>query len=99
MKFELHQMRKEGSGAIVKCSSIGGLVGAPGRGHNHAAEHGVIGRTKSAALEYAARGVRINAVCPGLSYTPMAAQMMATHGDAIEAPPAASSALRIGGRG
>jgi NAD(P)-dependent dehydrogenase (short-subunit alcohol dehydrogenase family) len=85
MKFELRQMRKQGSGAIVNCSSIGGLVGAPGRGTYHAAKHGVLGLTKSAALEYAAQGIRINAVCPGLIHTPMADRMMATQADAIDA--------------
>jgi NAD(P)-dependent dehydrogenase (short-subunit alcohol dehydrogenase family) len=56
MKFELQQMRKQGSGAIVNCSSLGGLVGGAERGIYHAAKHGVLGFTKSAALEYAARG-------------------------------------------
>lgn len=77
MKFELAQMRQKGSGAIVNCSSLGGLVGGAERGIYHAAKHGVLGFTKSAALEYAARGIRINAVCPGLISTSMVDQMVA----------------------
>lgn len=76
MKYELQHMREQGGGAIVNNSSLGGLVGVAGRAAYHAAKHGILGLTKSSALEYATKGIRINAVCPGIIDTPMVAEML-----------------------
>jgi NAD(P)-dependent dehydrogenase (short-subunit alcohol dehydrogenase family) len=96
MKHELRQMREQGEGTIVNCSSIGGLVGVPDRAAYHATKHGVIGLTKSSALEYAARGIRINAICPGIIDTPMVAAMKEGESEAMEELMAAVPVKRLG---
>ncbi|MEX3855958.1 SDR family oxidoreductase [Paraburkholderia sp. BR10923] len=75
MKYELLQMESQGSGTIVNCSSLAGLVGGYGRPGYHAAKHGVVGLTRSVGMEYAARGIRVNAVCPGTMVTPQVMRM------------------------
>ena len=71
MKYEIPEMLKQGQGAIVNMSSVAGLVGGKIGVAYYASKHGVIGATKAAAIEYAAQGIRINAVCPAIIETPM----------------------------
>lgn len=83
-KAELRQMLAQGGGTIVNCSSIGGLAGSLGHGAYSATKFGVTGLTSSAALEYITKGVRINAVAPGMIDTPMNDTVSKGHDPEVE---------------
>jgi NAD(P)-dependent dehydrogenase (short-subunit alcohol dehydrogenase family) len=98
MKAELRQMMAQGRSAIVNCSSIGGMRGSKWRAAYSASKFGVIGLTRAAALDYADKGIRINAVCPGIiGNTPMAARVTKNYNpDIIKAFVAAEPIGRLG---
>jgi NAD(P)-dependent dehydrogenase (short-subunit alcohol dehydrogenase family) len=77
MKHEIQYMLQQGHGAIVNTASVAGLVGFPGLAAYTASKHAIVGLTKTAALEYARAGIRINAVCPGAIRTPALARFIA----------------------
>jgi NAD(P)-dependent dehydrogenase (short-subunit alcohol dehydrogenase family) len=83
MRYELPQMQAQGGGAIVNTASIAGLAGLPTSSAYVAAKHGVVGLTKTAAIEYAEANIRVNAVCPGYIRTAMTEPGMRLRGDAI----------------
>ena len=80
LKHEIRAMLVRGRGAVVNTSSVAGLVGGPFNGAYAASKHAILGLTRAAALEYASMGIRVNAVCPGMTLTPMIE--MITGGDA-----------------
>lgn len=76
MRYEIEHMLKQGGGVIINTSSQGGVTGFPGQAAYIACKHAVIGLTRTAAIDYAQKNIRINAVCPGAILTPMAAELI-----------------------
>lgn len=95
MKSEIQQMLKQGGGAIVNTASAAGLVAVPGLSAYVAAKHGVVGLTKTAALEYAKTGIRVNAVCPGGVDTPMVQRVFGNNPQFAEAAASAEPVGRL----
>lgn len=85
MKYEIPEMLKAGKGAIVNTSSAAGLVGAPSNPAYPASKHGVVGITKSTALEFARKGIRVNCVCPGPIRTGMNESLVAVNPEMVKA--------------
>jgi NAD(P)-dependent dehydrogenase (short-subunit alcohol dehydrogenase family) len=85
LRHEVAQMRTQGGGAIVNTASVAGLVGLPNSSAYVAGKHGVVGLTRTAAVDHAEEGIRVNAVCPGYIETPMTEDTMRRRGEGIMA--------------
>ena len=96
MKYEIPQMLKQGGGAIVNMASVAGLVGLQGLPAYCASKGGVVQLTRTAALEYAKAGIRVNAVCPGVIRTPMVDRLIAAQPEMEEALTAMEPVGRTG---
>jgi NAD(P)-dependent dehydrogenase (short-subunit alcohol dehydrogenase family) len=96
MKYEIPQMLQQGAGAIVNTASGAGLIGVKRMAAYVASKHGVVGLTKTAALEYAKAGIRVNAVCPGVIQTPMVARVSGNRPDVLDKMIAAEPIGRSG---
>ena len=96
MKYELNEMLARGGGAIVNTASGAGLIGVKRMPAYVASKHGVIGLTKTAALEYAKLAIRVNAVCPGIIATPMVERVSGHRPDVLEKMIAAEPMGRSG---
>ena len=96
MQHELRVMREQGAGSIVNVASGGGVLGTPALGHYCASKHGVLGLTKTAALENARGGVRVNAICPGSTDTPMLQGFMGSSPEARKMILASAPPGRLG---
>jgi len=94
MREQLTRMRAQGGGVIVNVASVAGVLGAPGLGAYGAAKHGVVGLTRTAAVENAREGIRVNAICPGFSETPMMSEIRASADSGLDA--AATSRIPMG---
>ena len=96
MKYEIPAMLNTGGGAMVNTASAAGLLGVPHMPAYAASKHGVIGLTKTAALEYAKAGVRVNAVCPGIIQTPMVERLTGERPGMFEKIATAEPVGRVG---
>jgi NAD(P)-dependent dehydrogenase (short-subunit alcohol dehydrogenase family) len=84
MKYEIPEILKQGKGAIVNCASVAGMIGFAGLPAYVASKHGIVGLTKTTALEFATQGIRVNVVCPGVIQTPMIDRLTGKTKEAIE---------------